>query len=1204
MADEPAGTSAGDPGGAALVAKVSVVVPFHNVDRYIEAALESIGRQTFRDLEVIMVDDGSTDSSTVVAKDYAARDPRFQLIQQRQQGPGIARNTGVRKATGTYLAFVDSDDLVDRHAYELLVGSLEETGSDIACGGVSRISSQGVRPSVLHSEPFGKTALRTHVSRLPALLTDRTCWNKVFRRSFWDAHGLEFAGCLYEDPPVMVRAHVLASSVDVFRDVVYYWRERDEGTLSITQRSRELQNVEQRMAAMGNIASFLEASAPALKPIFDRSVLRSDFPLLASAYGFANDAHRERLTELATDYLRHVGDSGYLGVPALSRLHCHLLSRGMMSEYLEVLRFSGRGDSLAIPAVPSSDKPGRWCAAYPFFRDPARGIPDHVFDITAEMTLNAVLDAVTWRGARLRLEGYAYIRRLDSPTESDSQIRVMLRNSRTRRAIRLRVERVFRPDVTALSGQSAACYDWSGFAVEIDPRRLATLPGLWRAANWELTVEVRGGGLVLSGPTSMVTSGSAQWPMGRWITEGVWVQPAPEQDGRFVIQGRQVTAFVTGCHASTDTFDIEGWTRFPLRAGATLVLSPSKGGGKAIRVPAEATGPWTGADERDRGRRRTAFRARVPVGKLVSLADPASPIAKITHVYDEFTWDVSINPGGGGATTRLAMAPETAGSRLSHGAREVTAFVTHFGYLSMLERTLRPVITAFDWTAAQCLRLRGDYTDPGARPAELILRHGESGQQHRLPLTWEGDTFATELAPDAMPGRADCPPLASGKWRLLGAAGHGEITIAVARRLLAGLPGYQRTGLHEVELQPYRTDALRLDVRPAFTDDERGRYALRRLVARDYPKAVRQPLRDLAVFDSFTARACSDNPLAIYAELRRTRPELDCAWISEAGDFTVPDGGRVMLANSREHFEALAQARYVIFNDMLPRWFTERDGQTCLQTWHGTPLKRIGLDVDRPQFTSGIFYPDLLRADVAHWDLLLSPNSFSTPIFRHAFGFQGEILECGYPRNDALHRPGQAERRAAILNRMGLPADKRIVLYVPTWRDDAAADRGRYRFELELDLEAAAAALSSDHVLLIRLHTQMRNSLPDRAADGFAVNVTRYPDVTDLYLISDVLLTDYSSAMFDFAGTGRPMIFFTYDLDRYRDRLRGFYFDFEATAPGPLLATSAEVIAALRDIAAVERSYRAAYSTFVTRYCSLDDGHAAERVVRRLLAGS
>ena len=139
-------------------------------------------------------------------------------------------------------------------------------------------------------------------------------------------------------------------------------------------------------------------------------------------------------------------------------------------------------------------------------------------------------------------------------------------------------------------------------------------------------------------------------------------------------------------------------------------------------------------------------------------------------------------------------------------------------------------------------------------------------------------------------------------------------------------------------------------------------------------------------------------------------------------------------------------------------------------------------------------------------------------------------------------------------------------------------------------------------MLLIRLHTQTRDDLPTAAAGNFAINVTGYPDITDLYLISDVLVTDYSSTMFDFAGTGRPMLFFTYDLDRYRDTLRGFYFDFEATAPGPLLSTSDDVIEALRDIGRIERSYQAAYAAFRARYCSLDDGHAAARAVDRLLA--
>ena len=114
-------------------------------------------------------------------------------------------------------------------------------------------------------------------------------------------------------------------------------------------------------------------------------------------------------------------------------------------------------------------------------------------------------------------------------------------------------------------------------------------------------------------------------------------------------------------------------------------------------------------------------------------------------------------------------------------------------------------------------------------------------------------------------------------------------------------------------------------------------------------------------------------------------------------------------------------------------------------------------------------------------------------------------------------------------------------------------------------------------------------------------DVTAYPDITSLLLITDILITDYSSVMFDFATTGRPMLFFTYDLERYRDQLRGFYFDFETQAPGPLLATNAELIAAMRDIGQVAESYQQAQAAFTARFCPLDDGHAAARAVDCLL---
>jgi CDP-glycerol glycerophosphotransferase len=327
-------------------------------------------------------------------------------------------------------------------------------------------------------------------------------------------------------------------------------------------------------------------------------------------------------------------------------------------------------------------------------------------------------------------------------------------------------------------------------------------------------------------------------------------------------------------------------------------------------------------------------------------------------------------------------------------------------------------------------------------------------------------------------------------------------------------------------------------------------------------------------------------------------------WITRDGQFAVPDGGRVVVHASREHYELATRARILVSNMLQPDWYRRPAGQLYLQTWHGTPLKRICLDVERPQFLNGMAYHDRVRKDVANWDALLSANTFSTPIFRRAFGFDGDILEYGYPRNDLLRSPDSAGRAAGIRRRLGLRADQRIVLYAPTWRDDATTRAAGYGFPRHLDLDAVARALGTDHVMLVRAHQMIREALVTGATDGRVIDVTSYADIADLLLIADVLITDYSSAMFDFAVTGRPMLFLTYDLERYRDRLRGFYFDFEAEAPGPLLRTTDDVIAALRGLEDVSRGYRAAYDAFAAKFCSLEDGQAAVRAVDWLLSQS
>jgi CDP-glycerol glycerophosphotransferase len=304
----------------------------------------------------------------------------------------------------------------------------------------------------------------------------------------------------------------------------------------------------------------------------------------------------------------------------------------------------------------------------------------------------------------------------------------------------------------------------------------------------------------------------------------------------------------------------------------------------------------------------------------------------------------------------------------------------------------------------------------------------------------------------------------------------------------------------------------------------------------------------------------------------------------------------------------VASSRYIVANHRLGDWFQRHPDQVVLQTWHGTPLKKLGSDVKEVHFA---YAPGMKKAlqsprsgpktpTLPEWSYLVSPNAFSTEIFRRAFKFKGEIIEAGYPRNDVMYSPEAASIAASVRARVGVPAGKKVVMYAPTWRDDQFYGRGRYKADWRIDLEHFAKVLGDDHVLLVRLHPNVVDGAPKHP---LVYDVSAYPDISELYLITDVMVSDYSSVMFDFANTGRPMLFFTYDLAHYRDKLRGFYFDFEAEAPGPLLESSADLIEALRSVDSISESYAKAYAAFTERFCALEDGKAAARVVDRVFPG-
>jgi CDP-glycerol glycerophosphotransferase len=274
----------------------------------------------------------------------------------------------------------------------------------------------------------------------------------------------------------------------------------------------------------------------------------------------------------------------------------------------------------------------------------------------------------------------------------------------------------------------------------------------------------------------------------------------------------------------------------------------------------------------------------------------------------------------------------------------------------------------------------------------------------------------------------------------------------------------------------------------------------------------------------------------------------------------------------------------------------KREGNIFLQTWHGTPLKRLVFDIDDISSATPKYKQEVYKQSRA-WDYLIAANGFSSETFKRCFLFENTMLDTGYPRNDILHSPDRDQIAAIIKNRLGIPKDKKTILYAPTWRDDEFYAKGQYKFELQLNLDMMKQELGDEYVLLLRTHYFIADSLDVSHLSGFAYNLSKYDDISELYLISDILITDYSSVFFDFANLKRPMLFFTYDLEKYRDVLRGFYIDIEKEVPGPLVYTSEEVVESIKDIDSIREKYQDRYEEFYNRFCGWEDGQASKKVV-------
>ncbi len=360
----------------------------------------------------------------------------------------------------------------------------------------------------------------------------------------------------------------------------------------------------------------------------------------------------------------------------------------------------------------------------------------------------------------------------------------------------------------------------------------------------------------------------------------------------------------------------------------------------------------------------------------------------------------------------------------------------------------------------------------------------------------------------------------------------------------------------------------------------------------------------IILFESGNGRNYSGNPRYIYEEIlnQGLNDEFKCVWSLIDTDIKIP-GNPVKVR--RSYFKFLyytLRSGAWIFDARHLYYLRKNKKAKYVQTWHGTPLKKLALDMEYMDMNGSQDierYHQEFRDNSLLWQYLISQNPFSSEIFRSAFDFKGEMLEIGYPRNDILINRNNAEDIDEIKGRFNIPKDKKIILYAPTWRDNQYHDNNEYKFATEMDFDKMHKELGDEYTLIVKFHYLVKENIDWSRYDNFVIECDAEWDIQELYLISDMMITDYSSVMFDYSILKRPMIFFAYDLDNYKNNLRGFYFDMFEEVPGPICQTNEEMIGFIKNYTEddYQTQFGEKYKKWSEKFNPFDDGNASKKVI-------
>ena len=1147
--------------------RLAVVVPMYNVDLFLEDALDTLLVQnlTPQELQVILIDDGSTDKTAEISKQYVKKYPKtFEYHLFENGGLGASRNRGTKLADSEYITYFDPDDKIVHGSYRKALDILQDTNSDILIGGTRRFNSKRTWNSWIHSKAEIKDLRGVSFSSHPELVWDSTAWNKIYRLEFIRKNKLFTPeGILYEDMPMVVPALTLAKAIDVMTDTMYMWRSRDFGAPSITQMaSNETKPLIDRLFAMTSIINDLKkyhAAETIIDAQFDK-FLNFDIMVMYAKdkFDLFTIEQKSEIFHALREFLKLFNEEQF------NRANFHDLVY-----FREVLRIN------------SVDEFSRLTLAFlqnntiynGYWENGVYKLTSNISPFSREIMINDMklfpkVEKVIFSANQLIVNGFFYAEFSDMSRQEfikDAKVSLLDRSHNVLQDKVGSIEFKYDHRITATYGYNKSHFNKNGADFNYDFSEYEFKVHLDDISFFEenllflLTVNIDGIQVKefiknpISGhnprPNTYISERdnvySLMYDTNSWNMQLKIIKNVP------VLRSNAKKQLIYN-RSSDDLYIQFNGTNKKLKVFKNQVYFPLEVQNFFKTYDASVRHSWkfvkipvtTGVPEKVYYGSRPIHYKNDTSLQITFANSNGLAIHKLTWVYPMLT-SVNIDSGILKLTFRLSGWLNEASTVRILGDPKLPNLVWNTTKIGKDLYHLSIPLTKNGFGNKSWLNFHVRLTFKDGYQTDELLR-------------WGPDIFELK-----------------NNW------------------VAAGKIGWLVWDVNRHELGAF---ALKRTDDRVYRQRQIGEYET--FLETDYQRWLKEPLLEKTVmWSSYWGKEnkFESNPGALYHKFKKMRPDYDNVIVMADAisnyDEKFP-GAKIISFNTKEYWYYLAKSKYFV-NDVN---FEEsarvkRKDQIEIQTMHGTPLKKMGFEVLSDWTDKS--YNNYLRKN-KNWDYLVVPSDYVAETAKKAYKVQPKVLKTGYPRNDLLLEANDKLDLEYSKRQMNLPSDKKVVLYAPTWRKKGRTDINSY-----IDIQSLYNSIPDNMIILIRSHAYEEWINLDGHFQDKIQYAPQDASIEQLYLISDAVITDYSSVMFDYALLDKPMMFFAFDYNEYI-RERGLNIDLKEIAPGPFLTNQSELEYWLNKYDKIIDEYSEKITVFKKNFCQFDKGYAGESIVKTI----